>query len=85
MREWLLGKLDGKPEPEAKSWEISTTLYDLVTLRVPSDQDRLSELFLKCFGQYFPESSMFQFSGQPTHKKRPNKGSESQPSNKFPP
>lgn len=57
MRSWFLDKNSGKLEPRPQLWGSSETKYDdihdLVALRVPADQDRLSEFILNNFGVFF--------------------------------
>ena len=57
MRNWYLDKNSGKAEPRPQLWGSSETKYDdihdLVVLRVPADQDRLSEFILNNFGIFF--------------------------------
>jgi hypothetical protein len=57
MRNWYLDKNSGKIDPRPQLWGSSETkyddIYDLVALRVPADQDRLSEFILNNFGVFF--------------------------------
>jgi hypothetical protein len=55
-----LDKTSGKAESRPQLWGSSETkyddIYDLVALRVPADQDRLSEFILNNFGVFFQVS-----------------------------
>ena len=57
MRNWFLDKNSDKLESRPQLWGNSVTKYDdvhdLVALRVPADQDRLSEFILNNFGVFF--------------------------------
>ncbi len=57
MRNWFLGKNSGKLDPRPQLWGSSETFFDdphdLVALRVPANQDRLSEFILNNFGVFF--------------------------------
>ncbi|KAL5351455.1 hypothetical protein ACLOAV_003314 [Pseudogymnoascus australis] len=59
MREWFSDT--HKPYPAPQLWGASEKRledpYDLVALRVPADQDRLSEFILNYFGGFFPATS----------------------------
>lgn len=56
LRDWFLDK-NNKVSPTPQLWGSSQTMfnneYDLVALRVPADQDRLSEFILNHFGGFF--------------------------------
>lgn len=60
MREWFLDTHNGKPYAAPQLWGASEKRfedpYDLVALRVPADQDRLSEFILNYCGGLFPVS-----------------------------
>lgn len=62
IRDWFLGINNGQTHPEAQLWGSSATLFDdpsdLVALRVPLDQDRLSDFILNYFGRFLPVSSL---------------------------
>ncbi|KAH8803454.1 hypothetical protein F5884DRAFT_507896 [Xylogone sp. PMI_703] len=57
MRDWYLDIHSDKVEPRPQLWGNSVKKYDdihdLVALRVPADQDRLSEFILDHFGLFF--------------------------------
>jgi hypothetical protein len=57
MRNWFLDKNSGNAELRPQLWGSSKTKYDeihdLVALRVPADQDRISEFILNKFGVFF--------------------------------
>ncbi|KFY14264.1 hypothetical protein V492_02726, partial [Pseudogymnoascus sp. VKM F-4246] len=57
MKEWFTGIHDGKhyaaPQLFGASEKRFDDPYDLVALRVPADQDRLSEFILNYFGGFF--------------------------------
>ncbi|OBT99590.1 hypothetical protein VE01_02892 [Pseudogymnoascus verrucosus] len=61
MREWFLDTHNGKQYGAPQLWGASEKRfddpYDLVALRVPADQDRLSEFILNYFGGFFPATS----------------------------
>ncbi|OBT63254.1 hypothetical protein VE03_07788 [Pseudogymnoascus sp. 23342-1-I1] len=61
MKEWFLDTHSGKQFPTPQLWGASEKRfedpYDLVALRVPADQDRLSEFILNYFGGFFPATS----------------------------
>lgn len=58
MREWFLDTYDGKEYGPPQLWGASVKRfddpYDLVALRVPADQDRLSEFILNYCSCFFP-------------------------------
>jgi hypothetical protein len=60
MREWFLDTKSGKSNPTPQLWGSSMARFDnendLVALRVPADQDRLSGLILNYFGGFFKVS-----------------------------
>ncbi|KAH6663075.1 hypothetical protein B0J14DRAFT_280064 [Halenospora varia] len=57
MRNWFLDINSGKMDPRPQLWGSSETKYDdihdLVALRVPADQDRLSDFIFNNFGVFF--------------------------------
>jgi len=57
MRDWFLDTNSGKLDPAPQLWGSSRARFDnendLVALRVPADQDRLSEFILNYFGGFF--------------------------------
>jgi hypothetical protein len=57
MRNWFLDKNSGNAELRPQLWGSSKTKYDeihdLVALRVPTDQDRISEFILNNFSVFF--------------------------------
>ncbi|KAL3418101.1 hypothetical protein PVAG01_09816 [Phlyctema vagabunda] len=57
MRNWFWNKRDGKADGAPKVFGASEArfddVYDLVALRVPADQDRLSEFVVNNFGVLF--------------------------------
>ena len=57
MRNWYLDKGSGKLESRPQIWGSSEIKYDdihgLVALKVPADQDRLSEFIINKFGVFF--------------------------------
>jgi hypothetical protein len=61
MRNWFLDNDGGKLQPRPQLWGASERKYDdhndLVALRVPADQDRLSEFILNNFGVFFLTSA----------------------------
>lgn len=58
MREWFLDTYDGKEYGSPQLWGASGKRfddpYDLVALRVPADQDRLSDFILNYCSWLFP-------------------------------
>ncbi len=70
MREWFLDTKSRKLNPTPQLWGSSMTKFDnendLVALRVPADQDRLSELILNYFGEFFQaqHSSAYLYPGK---------------------
>lgn len=57
LRDLFLDKNNAKTCPRPQLWGSSQTMFDsendLVALRVPADQDRLSEFILNHFGGFF--------------------------------
>jgi len=57
MRNWFLDTTSNKVKPRPQLWGSSMKKYDdihdLVALRVPADQDRLSEFILNYFSYFF--------------------------------
>ena len=57
MRNWFLGGENWKVDPKPQLWGSNVKkfddLHDLVALRVPADQDRLSDFILNHFGRFF--------------------------------
>jgi hypothetical protein len=57
MRNWFLDTTSHKVEPRPQLWGNGAKkyddIYDLVALRVPADQDRLSEFILNYFSYLF--------------------------------
>jgi hypothetical protein len=57
MRDWFLDTKSGKLDPTPQLWGSSRARFDnendLVALRVPADQDRLSEFIMNYFGGFF--------------------------------
>jgi hypothetical protein len=57
MKSWFLATSSDKVEPRPQLWGNSVKKYDdvhdLVALRVPADQDRLSEFILNYFSVFF--------------------------------
>jgi hypothetical protein len=57
MRNWYLGETPGKTEPTPQIWGSSAAKYedihDLLALKVPANQDRLSSFILNNFGVFF--------------------------------
>lgn len=63
MRNWFFKNTTGKPDGDKfpQLWGASETIFDdphdLVALRVPADQDRLSESIQNNFGVFFQSSA----------------------------
>jgi hypothetical protein len=63
MRNWLFNNTNGKSEEDEipQLWGASETIFndphDLVALRVPANQDRLSEFIQNNFGVFFQTSA----------------------------
>jgi hypothetical protein len=57
MKAWFLGQNSGKINPTPQLFDSSRKRFedsnDLLVLRVPEDQDRLSEFILSRFGAFF--------------------------------
>jgi len=57
MKAWFLGQTSGNGNSIPQLFDSSKSrfedLHDLVALRVPADQDRLSEFILSHFGALF--------------------------------
>jgi len=63
MRNWFYNNTSGKPDEDKtpQLWGASETIFDdrhdLVALRVPADQDRLSQFIQNNFGVFFQTSA----------------------------
>jgi hypothetical protein len=70
LRDWFLDKNNGKVCPRPQLWGSSQTMFDnendLVALRVPADQDRLSEFILNHLGGFFKVCLFSQIIWNPT-------------------
>lgn len=63
MKDWFENKQNGKMHAAPQLWGANEKRfkdpYDLVALRVPADQDRLSEFILNYFGGFFEVRLLF--------------------------